>query len=120
LVLRFYRYFIVSLIASITYLFDDFIDLSQPSLFFLPAISFLKKKFKIFVFQAKSISIRERYSPSPRSPPKDCVVISISRQNVMLNLFQHLIKLICYETLKRVQGDKKWITTQSPKDGGGV
>jgi hypothetical protein len=31
----------------------------------------------------------------------------------MLNLFQHLIKSICYETLKRVQGDKKWIATQS-------
>jgi hypothetical protein len=43
----------------------------------------------------------------------DCVTISISRQSVMLNLFQHLIKSICYETLKRVQGDKKWITTQS-------
>ena len=25
----------------------------------------------------------------------------------MLNLFQHLIKSIYYETLKRVQGDKK-------------
>jgi len=37
---------------------------------------------------------------------RDCVVISISRQNVMLNLFQHLIKSIYYETLKRVQGDK--------------
>jgi len=27
----------------------------------------------------------------------------------MLNLFQHLIKSTCYETLKRVQGDKKQI-----------
>ena len=49
---------------------------------------------------------------------RDCVIISISRQNVMLNLFQHLIKSICYETLKRVQGDKKWITTQSLKGEG--
>ena len=36
----------------------------------------------------------------------------------MLNLFQHLIKSICYETLKRVQGDKKWITTQPLKGEG--
>jgi len=28
-------------------------------------------------------------------------------KNVMLNLFQHLIESMCYETLKRVQGDKK-------------
>jgi len=34
-------------------------------------------------------------------------------KNVMLNLFQHLIKSIGYETLKRVQGDKITITTQS-------
>jgi hypothetical protein len=34
----------------------------------------------------------------------------------MLNLFQHLIKSIYYETLKRVQGDKKWITTQPHKE----
>jgi hypothetical protein len=33
----------------------------------------------------------------------------------MLNLFQHLIKSIYYETLKRVQGDRKWIVTQSRK-----
>jgi hypothetical protein len=31
----------------------------------------------------------------------------------MLNLFQHLIKSIYYATLKRVQGDKKTIVTQS-------
>jgi hypothetical protein len=31
----------------------------------------------------------------------------------MLNLFQHLIKSSSYETLKRVQGDKKRIMTQS-------
>jgi hypothetical protein len=43
----------------------------------------------------------------------DCVVMSISGQNVMLNLFQHLIKSIRYATLKRVQGDKTCITTQS-------
>jgi len=39
-------------------------------------------------------------------------------KNVMLNLFQHLIKSNGYETLKRVQGDKITITTQSP-DGRG-
>jgi hypothetical protein len=39
-------------------------------------------------------------------------------KNVMLNLFQHLMETITYETLKRVQGDKKGITTQSPKGGG--
>jgi hypothetical protein len=36
----------------------------------------------------------------------------------MLNLFQHLIKSIRYEPLKRVQGDKKCITTQSPRERG--
>ena len=34
-------------------------------------------------------------------------------KNVMLNLFQHLIKSNGYETLKRVQGDKITTTTQS-------
>ncbi len=33
--------------------------------------------------------------------------IAIKQKNVMLNLFQHLIKSIGYETLKRVQGDKE-------------
>ena len=37
----------------------------------------------------------------------DCVVIGEMVKNVMLNLFQHLMELISYETLKRVQGDKK-------------
>jgi hypothetical protein len=37
----------------------------------------------------------------------------------MLNLFQHLIKSNGYETLKRVQGDKITITTQSPGERGG-
>jgi hypothetical protein len=37
----------------------------------------------------------------------------------MLNLFQHLIKSLGYETLKRVQGDKKRITTQSLMGEGG-
>ena len=32
--------------------------------------------------------------------------------------FQHLIESMCYETLKRVQGGKKWITTQSPRGEG--
>ena len=35
-------------------------------------------------------------------------------KNVILNLFQYLIKSNGYETLKRVQGDKITITTQSP------
>jgi len=39
-------------------------------------------------------------------------------KKVMLNLFQHLIKSNGYETLKRVQGDKITITTQSPKGEG--
>jgi hypothetical protein len=46
--------------------------------------------------------------------PGDCVVIAEMVKNVMLNLFQHLMESITYETLKRVQGDKKGITTQSP------
>jgi len=43
-------------------------------------------------------------------------------KNVMLNLFQHLIKSNSYETLKRVQGDKIMITTQSLGKGrrGGI
>jgi hypothetical protein len=44
--------------------------------------------------------------PLPLSP-RDCVVIGEMVKNVMLNLFQHLMELISYETLKRVQGDKK-------------
>jgi len=36
-------------------------------------------------------------------------------KNVMLNLFQHLIKSNGYETLKRVQGDKITVTTQPQK-----
>ncbi len=39
--------------------------------------------------------------------PGDCVVIEKIVKNVMLNLFQHLMESISYETLKRVQGDKK-------------
>ena len=47
------------------------------------------------------------------SPLGDHVTNGIDRLSVMLNLFQHLIESMCYETLKRVQGDKKGITTQS-------
>jgi hypothetical protein len=36
----------------------------------------------------------------------------------MLNLFQHLIKSNGYETLKRVQGEKTTIATQSPRSEG--
>ncbi len=35
----------------------------------------------------------------------------------MLNLFQHLINSMSYETLNQVQGDKKAIATQSPREG---
>ena len=41
------------------------------------------------------------------SPLRDCVVIVGMAKSVMLNLFQHLMELNTYETLKRVQGDKK-------------
>ena len=37
----------------------------------------------------------------------------------MLNLFQHLIKSSSHETLKRVQGDKITIVTQSRWGEGG-
>ena len=33
----------------------------------------------------------------------------------MLNLFQHLMKSMDYETLKRVQGDRKELFQSSPK-----
>ncbi len=46
----------------------------------------------------------KRFLPLPLG---DCVTIVIIVKNVMLNLFQHLIESISYETLKRVQGDKK-------------
>jgi len=39
-------------------------------------------------------------------------------KNVMLNLFQYLIKPNSYETLKRVQGDKITIATQSREENG--
>ena len=38
-------------------------------------------------------------------------------KNVMLNLFQHLINSMSYETLNQVQGDKKAIATQPPGEG---
>jgi len=37
----------------------------------------------------------------------------------MLNLFQHLINSVSYETLNQVQGDKKAIATQFPRGGRG-
>ncbi len=55
--------------------------------------------------------------PSPYSSG-DRVTIAEMVKKVMLNLFQHLMESITYETLKRVQGDKKWITTQSPPPPG--
>jgi hypothetical protein len=46
--------------------------------------------------------------PPPRpSPLRDCVAMGEMVKNVMLNLFQHLMESISYETLNRVQGDKK-------------
>jgi hypothetical protein len=38
-------------------------------------------------------------------------------ENVVLNVFQHLKESNTYETLKRVQGDKTVIATQSPRKG---
>jgi hypothetical protein len=47
-------------------------------------------------------------SPSSHpSPLGDCVAMGEMVKNVMLNLFQHLMESISYETLNRVQGDKK-------------
>jgi hypothetical protein len=53
------------------------------------------------------------------SPLGDCVVIVGMVKSVMLNLFQHLMESTSYETLKRVQGDKKLIKTQSLVGEGG-
>ncbi|MDI7261053.1 MAG: glutamate synthase-related protein, partial [Thermodesulfobacteriota bacterium] len=49
---------------------------------------------------------------------RDCVVIGGIEKNVMLNLFQHLINSVSYETLNQVQGDKKATATQSPMGEG--
>ena len=49
------------------------------------------------------------------------LTLSLSAGNhcqVALNLFQHLIESICHETLKRVQGDEKGITTQPHRGEG--
>ena len=54
-------------------------------------------------------------TPTLSLPLRDCVVIGKMVKNVMLNLVQHLMESISYETLKRVQGDKKIIATQSLK-----
>ncbi len=40
------------------------------------------------------------FVPHPSLSPRDCVVIGETVGNVMLNLFQHLIKSIRCETLK--------------------
>ena len=49
----------------------------------------------------------------------DCVTKAEMARNVMLlNLYQHLMESKTYETLKRVQGDKKRITTQSHRRRG--
>jgi len=51
-------------------------------------------------------------------PLGGCVVIGETVENVMPNLFRHLIESNSYETLNQVQGDKIVITTQSPKGEG--
>jgi hypothetical protein len=61
-------------------------------------------------FNFKQFIMTERPPRTMEIPPPlagDCVVIGEMVKNVMLNLFQHLMELISYETLKRVQGDKK-------------
>ena len=58
------------------------------------------------------------FPPHPNPLPQRLCRKGENGKNVMLNLFQHLIKSNGYETLKRVQGDKKTITTQSPKGEG--
>jgi len=65
-----YRYFIVLLIKSITYGFDDFIDLSQPSLFFLPASSFSKRNSKPLSFSRKASALKSVTHPSSILPQK--------------------------------------------------
>jgi len=48
-----------------------------------------------------------------------CVTKAEMARNVMLlNLYEHRIESITYETLKRVQGDKKRITTHSQQGRG--
>jgi len=53
------------------------------------------------------------------SPFRECVIIRETVENVMPNLFRHLIELNSYETLNQVQGDKIVIATQS-LDGRGL
>jgi hypothetical protein len=43
-------------------------------------------------------------------PNPESVILNLVQNLFRAGLFQHLIKSIYYETLKRVQGDKKWIT----------
>jgi hypothetical protein len=56
-------------------------------------------------------------TPTLTLPPREAVSQRENGKNVMLNLFQHLIKSNSYKTLKRVQGDKKTIATQSLEGG---
>ena len=46
--------------------------------------------------------------------PGDYVEIGKMKENVMLNLVQHLIRFKTCETLKQVQGDRIEIVIQSP------
>src|SRR4030042_5688746 len=64
---------------------------------------------------------RKPFGPPPLHPlpPRDCVTIAEMVKNVMLNLFQHLMESITYETLKRVQGDKK-MNYDTASNGGGL
>jgi hypothetical protein len=47
------------------------------------------------------------------------LIKSFNREFVMLNLFQHLVKLICEETLNQVQGDRTMLFEQSINGVGG-
>jgi len=72
---------------------------------------------EIIVLNLKLDNFLLRFSYGAPSPPPSprwgCVVIGETVENVMPNLFRHLIESNSYETLKQVQGDKLVITTQS-------
>jgi hypothetical protein len=67
----------------------------MPGLLIL-ADQFFSHVFISFYLKEEFKSMNLSPSPSP-SPTRDRVANSISSQNVMLNLFQHLIKSICYD-----------------------
>jgi len=60
-----------------------------------------------------------KFTPSPQPSPQGGLCRKGENgKNVMLNLFQHLINSMSYETLNQVQGDKKAIVTQSQGERG--